>query len=254
MEQWLLVLGMIGGFYLLGVVPTRWLKIERIHLQLGINRRIIQISDLHVDMLRIGPEKLQAAVRDEQPDIIVLTGDFTFKQRYLPRVAKYLHLLMEIGVPIYAVLGNHDHKLRDLSALIALFRQYNITLLQNESIVIDGFRLVGIDDYGSGMSNPDKAFEKDDGSKPIVIITHNPNVVTKLRKPFSYLMAGHFHGKQINLPFLLAIKRKGELPSKGIYKGLHRLPFGIIYISKGIGQVGVNLRFLVRSEITVHDL
>jgi uncharacterized protein len=50
------------------------------------------------------------------------------------------------------------------------------------------------------------------------------------------------------------LKPMGELPRRGIYKGLHESEQGTYYISKGIGQTGVNARLLVRSEVTVHEL
>ena len=89
----------------------------------------------------------------------------------------------------------------------------------------------------------------------MVVITHDPNVVLNIPPlRFDYLMAGHLHGKQFNVPGLYWLKPMGELPKLGVYKGLHQLPQGLIYISKGLGQVGINLRFLVRSELTVHHL
>jgi predicted MPP superfamily phosphohydrolase len=54
--------------------------------------------------------------------------------------------------------------------------------------------------------------------------------------------------------FFLVSKNAGDLPRRGIYKGLHNSQYGTYYISKGIGQTGINARFLVRSEITMHYL
>lgn len=255
MIEMVTIVAVAAAGYGLLVVPTQWLKIERVRLPLGLNKRIVQISDIHVEMLRVSPERLERIVRQEEPNILVLTGDFTKKIRYLPRLQPYLKSLASIGVPIYAVPGNHDYKMNSaVSRLFDMLKQYNITLLRNDSVVEDGYNLVGIDNFGTGHSRIGQAFKKVKKGEKVVVITHDPNVVTKINRPYDYLMSGHFHGKQFNLPFFFRIKRKGELPSKGIYKGVHRSPQGTFYISKGISQVGINARLFVRSEITVHEL
>lgn len=246
-----------AGYGLL-VVPTKWLKIERVQLPLGLGVKLVQISDLHAEMVRVSPEQLERVLRQEAPDYIMLTGDFTRKVRYLPRVTPYLKAVTSLGVPVYAVLGNHDYKMKSgVARLKELLADHGITLLCNESVETPHFRLVGIDNFGTGHSRVEEAFALAAGtssSQPTIVITHDPNVVPHIRRGYEYLMSGHLHGKQFNVPFFFVIKRKGELPSKGIYKGLHRSEQGTYYISKGIGQAGINARFLVRSEITVHEI
>ncbi|MGG1635391.1 metallophosphoesterase [Paenibacillus sp. NRS-1760] len=240
--------------YLLFILPTQWLKIEKITHPIGINKRILQISDLHVDRLRISAKRIQHVIASVQPDYIFLTGDYTYKEHYLTRVGYYLKAIADSGIPVYAVLGNHDYELPRLKNLLNLFGVYGIKVLRNENVMLDDFQLVGIDDDCSHHSRILPSFRGIDDSKPVVIMTHDPNVVLKINRPFQYLMAGHLHGKQLNVPFFFALKPKGPLSVKGIYKGLHHNKDGSFYISKGIGQAGVNARFMVRSEITIHDL
>ncbi len=240
--------------FLLAIVPTMWLKVERVRCPVGINRKLLQISDLHVEMLRISAARIAQIIAHEKPDYIMLTGDFTRKLRYLPKVEAYLTELKACGVPMYAVLGNHDYKMRSPEPLISLLERCGVRVMRNESVQLEGFQLVGIDDYASRHSNTDASFRHVNGPGPVLVITHDPNVVLRIKHRFDYLMAGHLHGKQFNVPFFFKLKRKGELPSRGIYKGLHRIGSGFVYISKGIGQAGVNARLLVRSEITVHEL
>ncbi|WP_438448524.1 metallophosphoesterase [Gorillibacterium sp. sgz5001074] len=241
--------------YGLFVLPTQWLKVEHVIMSIGLKHRIVQISDLHVERLRVSPERLARIVRQEGPDSIMLTGDFTRKLRYLPRLEPYLKTIMSIGVPVYAVPGNHDYKMKSgVERLFRMLKQYGITVLRNESIEADGFRLVGIDNFGTGHSRIQDSFKKIEARNKTIVITHDPNVVPHIKQSYDYLMSGHLHGKQFNLPFLFKIKKKGDLPTRGIYKGLHKAPEGWFYISKGIGQAGINARLFVRSEITVHDL
>jgi uncharacterized protein len=240
--------------YLLFILPTQWLKIETVTHPIGLGKRILQISDLHVDRLRIDAESLRKTIEDIKPDYIFLTGDYTYKESYLPRTGHYLKMIADCGVPVFAVLGNHDYELPRLKRLLELFHAYDIRVLRNENVTVDDFQLVGIDDDCTHRSRIAPSFEGIDSGKPIVIITHDPNVVLKINHSYDYLMAGHLHGKQLNVPFFFAFKPKGPLSAKGIYKGLHTGQNGTFYISKGIGQAGVNARFMVRSEITIHDL
>ncbi len=240
--------------YALFIWPTQWVKIETVRFPLGIGKRILQISDLHVDMLRVSPRRLEGIISSAAPDYIMLTGDYTFDPRRLPKLARYLEAIAGGGVPAYAVLGNHDYVLPRIGELIALFSRHGIRVLRNESAELPEFRLVGIDDFSTGRSRIGKAMSGGTAGKPVLIITHDPNAVLYIRKPFDYLMAGHFHGKQLNVPGFFKLKPKGPLAAAGIYKGLHRSEFGSFYISKGIGQAGVNARFMVRSEVTLHEL
>ncbi|MHA6485253.1 metallophosphoesterase [Paenibacillus sp. strain BS8-2] len=248
------LLGATMLVYLMFIVPTQWLKIERVHVGLGLGIRILQISDLHVDRLRISAAKLATIIHTEMPDYILLTGDYTYKPRFLSKVDRYLGEIVRAGIPVYAVLGNHDYALPRPRELIDLFRKHGITVLRNSRVELQSFTLIGIDNYSTGHSRVELSFRGVRRTKPLVVITHDPNVVLEIRQSYDYLMAGHMHGKQFNVPYFYSIKPKGPLSQKGIYKGLHRGDYGVYYISKGIGQAGVNARFMVRSEVTLHEL
>ncbi|MCR2802531.1 metallophosphoesterase [Paenibacillus soyae] len=243
-------------FYLLFIFPAQWLKVERVREPLGLGIRVLQISDLHVDMLRISSGKLRRVIEREKPDYIFLTGDYTHTLADFPKLGRYLSAIAGVGVPVYAVLGNHDHQLAKISRMVGLFDQYGIRVLRNESLELPQFHLVGIDNDSTGHSRAEASFQRvrEQSGKPIIVITHDPNVVLKIRRDYDYLMSGHLHGKQFNIPFFFKFKHKGALPARGIYKGLHRHDRGPFYISKGIGQAGINVRFLVRSEVTLHEL
>jgi predicted MPP superfamily phosphohydrolase len=259
MGAWILnhfynVMLLIIILYIFFILPTQWLKIERIKYPLNLNLKILQISDLHVERLRISPSKISNIINVEKPNYIFVTGDFTKRRTSLSKLEKYLRAMAICNIPIYCVLGNHDYQQKNVNDMIKLLRKYGLQLLRNESVHLNEFDLIGIDDFDSGMSNLEIAFQKVDYSRTNVVITHDPNIVLHIEKNYDYLMAGHLHGKQFNIPFLFKIKDAGKLPRMGIYKGLHRNKYGTYYISKGIGQTGINARLLVRSEVTLHYL
>ncbi|WP_281885396.1 metallophosphoesterase [Paenibacillus sp. YYML68] len=254
--EWIIgaALGALASVYVLFILPTQWLKIERVQRPLGLGIKVLQLSDLHVERLRITPRQLARVIASERPDYLFLTGDYTELEHQLLPLDRYLEAVQQSGVPAYAVLGNHDHHLRKLTNLIKLLQSRGIVVLRNEAVQLPGFQLIGIDDFGSGKARVLKAFHSVHAERPRVVITHDPNIVLHLTERYDYLMAGHLHGKQINVPFLYRIRPMGKLPASGIYKGLHHSPQGHYYISKGLGQTGVNARLFVRSEVTVHEL
>lgn len=250
------VVALLAVLYIFFIFPTQWLKVERNCYRLGLGILVLQISDVHVERLRVTPKRIRRLIEAEKPDYLFLTGDYTMKSRHLPKVRRFMQEISCTGIPAFAVLGNHDHRLKPaaLQELIRILESAGIQVLNNRTAAAEGFQIVGIDDFGSKKSNIDKALKGVDASKPVLVLTHNPNLVLHLKHKYALLMSGHFHGMQFNIPFLFQYIRRGKLVKAGIYKGLHHGEYGAFYISKGIGQAGVNARFLVRSEITVHEL
>lgn len=242
--------------YCLLILPTQWLKTEKINHSIGINKKILQISDLHMERLRIKPSQIEKVINKEKPDYIFLTGDFLDTEMALKKLKNYLLVIQKSNIPAYAVLGNHDYRLneKNLNILIDLLKQHNIQLLMNENILFKDFNLVGIDDYCTGHHNIEKSFKDVDKNKKTIVMTHDPNIVLTLKEKYDYLIAGHLHGMQINIPILFGLTKMGKLVEKGVYKGLHSSEYGTYYISKGIGQSGINIRLFVRSEVTIHYL
>lgn len=239
--------------YLTTVVPTRWLKVEHVDAKLGLGITVLQISDIHIERMRVKVERLVSLIATEKPALLLLTGDFIDEDRYLGRLNAFLKPLIDTGVPAVAVLGNHDYFMDDVERLIGLLHERGITVLQNHLVTVGTLQIAGIDDYCTGRHDM-TVLEAADPTRPLIIVTHDPTITLSLRKPYDYLVAGHLHGKQFAIPFLFQLQDFGPLARSGVYKGLHESEQGRFYISKGLGQSGVNLRFLVRSEVTVHRL
>lgn len=242
--------------YLLFIFPTQWLKIERVKLPLGLGVKLLQVSDLHMERLRISPWQIQALIEREGPDMIVLTGDFLDTERALLKLKRYLQVFSpkRTSIPCYAVLGNHDYMLHHVQPLVDLLHYYDIPTLRNQALDFGRFVLIGVDDYETGHHDGKLAYAQCPHAKARIVLQHDPNYILENQLPFDYLLSGHLHGKQFNLPYLFWFKNMGPLPRMGIYKGFHTSPQGPYYISKGIGQSGINARLFVRSEVTIHEL
>lgn len=241
-----------------------WLKVEVLDHSFGSSCfKIVYISDIHIKLLRVKMSRISQEILLQQPDIIILGGDYFDNPNQLN---KFLSLLdsINIGIPIYMCYGNHD--LESFSKypnfkneFESLLENRNIKLLTNSCDTIlkneQYFHIIGIDDINEG--NPDieaalKCTKEKNGIK--IGFSHNPELVLQIPEGcLDYLFCGHFHGGQIWMPFRLefTLMRKEQLCKVGILKGMHKLNGIIVYISRGVGCVIFPLRFFSRPEITV---
>lgn len=222
---------------------------------------ILQLSDLHLENISISPDELYDRLKNEQIDLIAITGDFLDRKRTIPRLVPYLQVLNKLKVKygIYAVLGNHDYVLKDrhLQTLIDTLEKHNCKVLKNENdlIIVNGnpVNIIGIDDFSTNRSNLNASYNGiNDGTN--LVLTHDPNIVLHMKDyHFDYLLAGHFHGGQICYPKAFHLVKMGKLPRMNITKGFHSQDGKPYYISEGLGQTGVNIRVGSRPEITLHE-
>lgn len=224
--------------------------------------KILQLSDLHLENISISPNELYHKLKNEQIDLIALTGDFLDRKRSIPRLIPYLQVLNELNAKygIYAVLGNHDYVLRkkNLQKLIDTLQTYNCKVLRNNNdmISVDGalVNIIGIDDFSTKRSDCEASYE---GIKQgmNIVLTHDPNIVLNMGSyHFDYLLSGHFHGGQICYPKAYHLVKMGKLPRLNMVKGLHQVDGKPFYINEGLGQTGINIRIGSRPEITIHEL
>lgn len=231
--------------------------------------RIAHISDLHINRLYISTRRIISKLKQINPDIIIMTGDYIENQKDIPN---FINLLKEINAvcPVYLSLGNHDHKAlkhnkKNITAFIDTIQDTGVTVLLNSSINLvkntTTYNLIGIDDLKHGKPDINKAFH---GIKPSfnngcinIAFSHNPDIVLSLPKEKTdYFLCGHFHGGQIWMPFGLEfrIMRSERLCKMGYKRGLHKINGINIYISRGLGNVIFPFRFFSVPEIPVFQL
>ncbi|WP_163538844.1 metallophosphoesterase [Gracilibacillus sp. YIM 98692] len=258
----------ISYFFIKGYKNTKLVniehkKIENSNLNVPLSWfRVLQLSDLHLENISITPNQLYQELKDQQIDLIAITGDLLDRKKTIPKLASYLEALQKLNPVhgIYVVFGNHDYVLRedDLDQLKALLHEYGCKLLINEheTIEVNGgyMNIIGIDDYSTNHSNIEKSYDGVDKGYRLVL-THDPNIVLSMSDyPFDYLLSGHFHGGQIHWPKPFHLLKMGKLVRMNVVQGLHYQDGKPFYISEGLGQTGVNIRIGSRPEITFHDI
>jgi len=173
--------------------------------------RILQLSDLHLGAGRTGAD-LRAVLdrlRDNPPDLIVLTGDVADQ---LGELEQGLELATAFAprLGVYAALGNHEY-LNDIRQTLPIYQRSPLTLLINQSasIRVGGATLfvAGVDDpVFMGKAGPffEEAIGACAASAPEdsfrLLLCHRPEgFEAAARHGFHLTLSGHTHGAQVGL-------------------------------------------------------
>jgi len=253
------------GIYSYALEPG-WLDVVRLDMPLrGLpdafaGFTIAQISDLHFGAL-VGPSHIDPVVKTVQnlgADAVVITGDL------VSRVTggepdMIVATLSRLQAPqgVYAVLGNHDWSANGYLVTQAL-RRAGITVLENENVSWrrDGqsLYLAGIGDFIFAKNDIERSLAGIPPDAAIAALVHEPDYADIVaRDPRIILqLSGHSHGGQICLPFIGSL----FLPpfARKYTSGMYRVQDLTLYTNRGIGVIGVPLRFACRPEVTLFTL
>lgn len=223
--------------------------------------RIVQISDFHYAeftepyFIRDVVERVNRL----NPDLVLFNGDyitegFFSSQRTNQFAYRCVEILNSVKCPLrYAVLGNHDSTLARPAVTDAL-KVHNIPLLNNAYTPIEqnGARLwlAGTGDVLYKHIDLDKAVPPPSvaGNEPVILMVHEPDVLPQVaRYNVDLMFSGHTHGGQVRLPFLPPF----NLPPLGrrYVEGLFRVGRTQLYVNRGVGTVGIPMRFNCPPEI-----
>lgn len=235
--------------------------------------RFLHLTDIHIGLLHISSNRIKKIVDDTNPDYVLISGDFLDKPRDLGRLVKWLEGL-HIKVPVYAVLGNHEHgcfkhhpAFREV--FLSTMKKLNIKVLVNETVLLQKksvkvgvpdrtVALVGMDDWKTGTPVNHKIFDGlREKSSCVLCISHNPDIALNIpENSVDLLITGHFHGGQMWLPFNLEylLLRKEKVCRMGYIKGFATIRKNRVYISRGLGTVLFPFRFFSIPEVTIFDI
>jgi uncharacterized protein len=230
--------------------------------------RIAQLSDIHFSpfMTASHLDRVVELTNAQKPDLVMLTGDFvTATPHTSEKMARAEHawpcadVLRRIKAPLgsVAVLGNHDYEANADVVAEALSAGSRIEVLRNRAFALerDGARLwlAGIDSVTARHANPENALRGVPKEECTLVAVHEPDIADELRKfPVDFQMSGHTHGGQIRLPGLGAV----YLPpwARNYPMGHYQIGELQLYTNRGVGVVGLPMRFLCPPEITVFTL
>ncbi len=250
----------VGGAVDALAIEPHWFKVTRHDIVVPNlppkwdGATIAQISDIH-----IGPHSTLAHAReivdmcnDLKPDIIALTGDYVSKADAITQALVEVLRDLRAGVGKFAVLGNHDYW-ADARGVIASLRSAGIPLLKNSHRIAwragQPLCFAGVDDLFTGRADAARALAGVGREAARVLLCHNPDYAEQLpaEPRVDLMLAGHTHGGQVVLPLIgppvLPIKHRKY--AAGLVSG----PRCKVFVSRGLGMVGVPIRFNCRPEL-----
>lgn len=229
--------------------------------------KVLHFSDLHY--LRVVDDNMLKKVVEEinliNPDIVIFTGDLIDKDFNINDKQKeqLITLLKSINSKYgkYSIIGNHDY-IKDKEEIETIYNESNFILLQNTYDIIynsenEKIFLGGLDTYSYDKADIDKVmnyFKDNDNIDYKIILIHEPDYIDTITSKYDVdlVLAGHSHNGQINIPFI----KNFILPygSQKYYKNYYNVNNTPLYISSGIGESRINLRFLNKPSINFYRI
>lgn len=230
--------------------------------------RIVQFADSHVGNMLYGEkfsEQMQA-IQAEQPDIVVITGDFVdddTSKEDMTAACKALGAL-KTTYGVYYVFGNHDKgyyeaEYRGYSGedLIAELEKNDVTVLQDETVLLgDRFYLIGRQDpsenhRGGSAASMEELTNDLDQEKYSIVLDHQPHDYDAQEDSgVDLVLSGHTHGGQL-FPF----NRMGQ------WTGIDDKSYGLeqrgntnFIVTSGISDWEIKFRTGCKSEYVVVDI
>ncbi len=235
-------------------------------------RTIAFFSDAHLGESYPPPrlQRIVSVLQHEQPDLILFGGDLIDSRT--PETVDYdeaiISVLSQMQAPLgqYAVAGNHDNRLRsEYERIDYLFTESGFTLLNNESVYLDGVWLGGLAESYFGAPDVDLAFspdglihsqQTDSGDMTgftRLLLMHQPDYAAGLPADSADLIfSGHSHNGQVTI---------FGRPILTVYEGAD-YPYGYyqlsgnrqLIVSRGLGTVEIAARFFAPPEIVIVTL
>lgn len=239
--------------------------------------RAVVIADLHNKRFGKNNERLLAAVREQQPDFVLIAGDI-ITAKPGRKLEPALQLLRELArdYPVYYGNGNHEYRLKlytktygDMAQqYAAALKEMGIEPLANAHVVLGEY---GIAVYGAEI---DKFYYKRFivrdmepdylpailGQAPknlyTVLLAHNPDYFPQYAAWGADLtLSGHVHGGVARIPFW----GKGVIaPTLQLFPkydgGIYEENGAVMVLSRGLGSHTIPVRVFNPGELWVLDL
>ncbi len=219
--------------------------------------RILQLSDIHMSpFLTEGDlDRVIDMANETKPHLAVVTGDLItgLHDPLEVCITRLGRLRADQGV--FGCNGNHEIFAGDEDRAQKLAARQGIRILRREAASLrfgDGrMNLVGVDyqnfrsPYLTGMESFVKPGELN------VLLSHNPDVFpVAAGQGFELTLAGHTHGGQVTFEILHQYANVARIFTPYVY-GEYRKENRAIYVTRGIGTVGIPARVGAPPEISL---
>lgn len=215
--------------------------------------KILHLSDLHINKKTTISqiEELVLLCNKQTFDFLVITGDIIDTK--VKFIKEKLQILNTLKGKVYYISGNHDlfYGLNDLKNELTnfIFMDNNCTVIIHKNEII---HLAGLPDRFSKFFKIKREEEKIKNyllNEPSIFISHQPkDYKIAVDSKANLFLCGHTHGGQI-YPFHYLVRLVQPFLSGIFYR-----KNTAIYVNKGLGTWGINLRYKANAEITILKL
>jgi uncharacterized protein len=230
------------------------------------NYKIVHLSDFHNYGLGKDNFKLLKKIDDENPDIIVMTGDMVNK--YDRNFDRFLDLAKSLSekYKIYYIVGNHEVRLRkeDLDFLLERLEKFGVKILTDGKVTVvrkkEHINIYGIHiplSYYKVINTPTNVEEiiskklsqcKDDEYN--ILLAHNPLYFEAYSKQnVDLILSGHVHGGMIRLPFVGAVLSPERKFFPKYSSGVYEMNNKKLLVSRGLGHSRNGIRLFNKREV-----
>lgn len=228
------------------------------------NYKILQISDYHNEKNAKINRGILEHVMDEEPDLIVITGDLVDANK--TDIQRALSLVKDLTsfAPIYYVTGNHEIKMNNYQELENGLINLGVHILHNSSdeITINGdtINILGVDDPTimkediSDSKKMNAMLQRIDYNKDnyTILLSHRPELFDSyVENKMNLVFAGHAHGGQIRIPIIGGV----IAPNQGLFPkydcGKYSSEDMVMIVNRGIGNSILPLRINNKPELVV---
>lgn len=212
--------------------------------------RVAVVADVHAGAPWVGLDRVRALagrVAAARPDLVLLLGDHLadvlLGTRLPPGpVAQALSGLRDVA-PVVGVLGNHDWH-ADGEGVRRAFEAAGLPVLEEQAVpVLDGrLWVAGVGDLLQRRPSVPQALAGVPDGAPVLLLTHNPDVVVDVPARVPLVVAGHTHGGQLTVarrPVHRISRRSGNRWRAGWYPDVR------LFVSSGVGTSSLPLRTVV---------
>jgi len=238
--------------------------------------KIVLFSDIHS-----GPFMSYSQMREYceiinnlNADIILIPGDFTDTKKSEIKAFNLAFRDLKAKYGIYGTLGNHDYFSDPSYISESIINETPIKMLRNDYSIVDIYDfqllLLGIEDTkDSGTNNSDKLLEYLDSTHnktlditskfkykiPRILLAHKPYIFEFISKyEIDLMVSGHTHGGQIVLLQAGTLNFSIAATISKYVSGYYEFNNSKLYVSRGLGTVGMPIRVNCPPEITILEL
>lgn len=219
--------------------------------------RIALLTDLHNGpaVPRWWLERAADRATALAPDLIALGGDFVSHARTDLNGLEPVLTRLRSPDGVVGVLGNHDHWVGP-ELVAGVVERSGVELLLNRHRLIQRGRaalaIAGVDDLAHGAVRFGEALDGVPDSAPVVLLSHNPDLVEYLPpgSRIDLMLSGHTHNGQLHWPLIGPLTVPSQFGGRYLH-GLHHVGHTWLYVSAGVGSGAIPMRWGNPPELPV---